>query len=182
MLSADGLPSYRDALGEVKLRNAGVRLLLQRVPGEEGAFIWKVSNATVAQLPELYQEYRYSAYVEWLFELLPEVTIFGIQLFKWAATLSGTLLATPVVLLLAWWLARLVVKPDAPIFPQVKRFLMGPVAVLILLIVFVSILQYLRTRGNRTENQSVTDGSDCGVCVGAVVRGGPSRGTPTAGF
>ena len=133
--SEDSLPAYRDELGTVELRKGPVQLYLQHVPGEQGECIWKVSNATVARLPELYELYRYSAYVEWLFQNLPEASFLGIQLFKWVAAFSMAGLAAPFVLFLAWWIARLIVKPDRPIHRRVRRFLMGPVSALILVLV-----------------------------------------------
>ncbi len=132
-MDADGLPSYRDEMGEVELNGGTTRLLLQRVPDDGDRFVWKVSNATIAILDDLYQEYRYNPLVEWLFENVPEVSFLGLELFKWVAALLTPLAATPVVLLVAWWFARMLVKPSLPMHDQMRRFLMGPVTVLCLI-------------------------------------------------
>jgi MscS family membrane protein len=131
----DGQPSYRDLLVTLETSDRPVRILLQRVPGDDGERIWKFSNATIAELDILYEEYRYTAYVEWLAEILPEISFLGIGLFKWAALASMLALVAPMVLLLAWWLARLMVAPDRPMHPPVRRFLLGPVSVVVLIIV-----------------------------------------------
>lgn len=47
-------PDYRDELGRVMTRDGPVSLLPQRVSSRDGAFIWKVSNATVGRLPDLH--------------------------------------------------------------------------------------------------------------------------------
>ena len=50
-LPGDGLPTYRDALSNIVLDSGPITLLLQRVPREDGVFIWKISNASVALIP-----------------------------------------------------------------------------------------------------------------------------------
>lgn len=130
--SNDGLPSYRDQLAEISFDGNTQLLYLQRVPADNDTFVWKVSNATIAKLPDYYEEYRYSPYVEWLFEALPDVRILGVHLFKWVTVLSITLASAPFVLLLAWWLTRLFIKPERPLYQQVRRFLMGPCSALVL--------------------------------------------------
>lgn len=62
----DGLPSYRDSVGHIKVGGQTIHILLQLMPREDGIFIWKFSNATVAQIPGLYQEYGYG-YLENIF-------------------------------------------------------------------------------------------------------------------
>ena len=44
----DSLPAYRDSIGIVRSGDREVRLLLQRVPRDDGVRIWKISNATVS--------------------------------------------------------------------------------------------------------------------------------------
>ena len=153
--AADGLPNFRDELGVITSRDGKLQLLLQRVPGDtEGSPVWKVSNATLAKLPELYDEYRYDAYVEYLYRHLPHISILGIELFKWAAALAVTLGSAPFVLLLCWLLARIIVKPDRPMHAKVRRFLLRPVAVFIVLMILDLILRDL---GIGLEAQKITN-------------------------
>jgi MscS family membrane protein len=130
----DGLPSYRDELARVETATGEIQILLQRIPAPEGEFIWKFSNATIARLPELYAEYRYSPYVEWLSQHIPDVELLGVELFKWVTTLSAALLAYPFVLLITWWIARTITRPDSEFRQPVRRFLMVPVAALIIML------------------------------------------------
>ena len=49
----DGLPSYRDQLGSVVLEDEVVPIYLQRVPNAAGEQVWKISNATIARVPDM---------------------------------------------------------------------------------------------------------------------------------
>lgn len=75
----DGLPSYRDQIGEIEVSNGVVPVYVQRVPGENGGKVWRVSNATVAQIPVLWQEHGFSEHALWLADNLPSFTLFGMQ-------------------------------------------------------------------------------------------------------
>ena len=50
------LPAYRDLLGEIELSTGPVPIYLQRVPDGKGGHQWKFSNATVARIPEMWDE------------------------------------------------------------------------------------------------------------------------------
>ena len=54
-------------------------LLMQRVPGDEDLQIWKVSNATVARVADLYKEYGYGPLVEAFAKAIPDGRILGIE-------------------------------------------------------------------------------------------------------
>jgi MscS family membrane protein len=111
--AADGLPSYRDELAKVKTDAGEISILLQRVPAADGEFVWKVSNATIARMPQLYAEYRYAPYTEWLSQNLPEVEWLGVELFKWVGALSVAAAAYPFILLATWWIARTISHPGS---------------------------------------------------------------------
>lgn len=49
----DDLPSYREALGELHYGDKTFVVYLQLVPDGMGGQDWKISNATVAQIPEM---------------------------------------------------------------------------------------------------------------------------------
>jgi MscS family membrane protein len=86
----DGLPTYRDPLDTLSTSRGDVELWLQHVPSDvhEGMLIWKVSNRSVARLPELYDEFRFSPPLEYLRTTLPDVRLLGVQLFKWVWSLA----------------------------------------------------------------------------------------------
>ena len=77
----DGLPTYRDRLGVVVLSEGEVPILLQRVPDGEGGRTWKISNRTVKRIPEMWQELGFHDYAAYLFNVLPDFTLFG--MFNW---------------------------------------------------------------------------------------------------
>ncbi len=139
----DGLPSYRDLLQELPTAQRPVKVLLQRVPDGEGGRIWKFSNATMAELDVLYDEYRYHPAVEWLYDRLPDVSFLSIELFKWVTALSSMALAAPFVLLLNWWLSRILIAPDKPLHKRLRQFLLGPVTVFVVLMVGNQVLENL---------------------------------------
>ncbi|MCZ6778275.1 MAG: hypothetical protein O7F16_04835, partial [Acidobacteria bacterium] len=61
----DGLPSYRDRVGTIHTEEGPVEVLLQRVPRGDGVSIWKISSATVARIPALYDEFSYGPLEGW---------------------------------------------------------------------------------------------------------------------
>ncbi len=131
----DNLPSYRELIGTVPTTQGTSQLLMQRVPGaRDGEFIWKVSNATLRDLQLLFDTYRYSAYTEWFFENAPDGRFLGVELFKWGAGLGLTLALAPVLLLMLWWLSRILIKPPRPLHEKLRKLLLGPVATLILVL------------------------------------------------
>ncbi|MBU2871147.1 mechanosensitive ion channel domain-containing protein [Colwellia sp. E2M01] len=72
----DGLPDYRELLGIIESSNGPVSLYLQRVPAGKGERVWKISNATVANIPELWKEFGYNKHIELIAKYLPEFKVF----------------------------------------------------------------------------------------------------------
>jgi len=92
----DGLPDYRDELGHLVSNDGEQILYMQKVPGLDDNFIWKISNASIAMVPELYDYFSYPDWVESIREHLPEDAGFlGIELFKWVIILGAALIAAP---------------------------------------------------------------------------------------
>jgi MscS family membrane protein len=57
---------------------------MQQVPRGDGERIWKVSNRSVALIPELYDEFSYSKPMETIRKWFPEGASFlGLETFKW---------------------------------------------------------------------------------------------------
>jgi MscS family membrane protein len=120
----DGLPSYRDLLGQIETEKKTYTLLLQRVPRGDGVHIWKISNATVAKIPELYELASYGLFGEFLSGFIPEVDFFGAYLWQWVGAILIMLFAYLVLLPFSWLSLSLVNKKDRS--PQVVSFVRGP--------------------------------------------------------
>ena len=81
----DNLPSYRDLLGTIPLGDGAVPIYLQRVPDGNGNKIWKISNATVKEIPELWEEYGYNATISKLADYLPQFQFLHMQNWQFIA-------------------------------------------------------------------------------------------------
>ncbi len=130
----DGLPDYRDSIGIVMEGEKEVRLLMQRVPRGDGAFIWKVSNATVSHIPQLYEIYGYPEAVEELRRSLPEGSFLGFELFKWVIVLAAALVAYSLVFLLVLAFRRILGNRARPSHQRVFRFLVIPFGIWVVII------------------------------------------------
>jgi MscS family membrane protein len=120
----DGLPSYRDLLGQIETDKKTYNLLLQHVPREDGVKIWKISNATVAKIPELYELAGYGPFGDFLSGIIPEVYLFGAYLWQWIGVIIIWVFAYLVLLPFTWFAVFLINKKEKR--PQVTRFIRGP--------------------------------------------------------
>jgi MscS family membrane protein len=129
--SDDGLPSYRDLLGQIETEKKTYTLFLQRVPRGDGVYIWKISNVTVAKIPELYEHVGYGAIGEEMIKYLPDIELFGAQLWQWVG-LIVLMIAVYLVLLPPTWLASYIInrKPSEK-RTQIIRFIKGPLRFLL---------------------------------------------------
>jgi MscS family membrane protein len=132
----DGLPEYRDELVVIKTDDGDVPLWMQHVARGDGEKIWKLSNRSVALIPELYDEFSYAAWIETIRGWFPEdASIIGLELFKVFIVLVLALLCWPVFHLIAVLLTRLFSSPEKSTYPLLRRVLTGPlVAVAIILV------------------------------------------------
>ena len=94
----DGLPSYRDYVGRIETPEMQVDVLLQRIPRDDGAFIWKFATATVVEIPGLHAKYGSRRLVDHLARLVPAGRFLGMPLWEWV----GLLLMVPAAFLVAW--------------------------------------------------------------------------------
>jgi MscS family membrane protein len=132
--SNDNLPDHRDSIGVVLEEGREIRLLMQTVPRSDGVSIWKISNATVSLIPELYGTYGYAEVVEDLRRALPNVTILGYELFKWVILLAVGILVYGAVFLIALAIRRMLGDPDTPSNRRVFRFFAIPVGIWLVVI------------------------------------------------
>jgi MscS family membrane protein len=140
----DGLPEYRDELGRLSDDGEEQVLLMQRVPGLDGNFIWKISNASIALVPELYDYFSYPEWIESIRTRVPEKTGFlGVELFKWVIILGVTFISLPIFWLLGFVLSRFISKPGQPLHKPVRRLLTWPFPLLAVLYVNSELLKEL---------------------------------------
>jgi MscS family membrane protein len=132
--SNDNLPDYRDSIGVVLDEGKEVRLLMQKVPGLKGGSIWKISNATVSLIPELYDTFGYPEFIEDLRRRLPHGTFLGFELFKWIIVLAAGMLVYGAVFLIALATRRMFRDPNTPSHRRIIRFLMLPFGIWIVVI------------------------------------------------
>lgn len=141
----DGLPTYRDELARIATPEGEVPIWLQKVPRGDGENIWKISNRSVADIPELYDLYSYSRPVERVRAWFPDDLAFlGIEAFKWFILACAALIAWPVFYLFGLLLTRLFSRPGQDTFVHVRRLLTGP---LVLLGIIVTVGLVLRSLG-----------------------------------
>jgi MscS family membrane protein len=91
----DGLPSYRDLLGTVALKDSAVPIYLQRIPDGEGNKVWKVSNATVSKIPELWDELGYHPLAESISAYLPQFEVLDMESWQFVSFI--------IIVLVSWY-------------------------------------------------------------------------------
>jgi len=136
----DGLPSYRDALAKIETSRGLLTIFLQHVPGPGDSSIWKVSNASVAQVPALYEEFGYSRVVEAILQVSPEGSFLGAEYFKWIIALLSGAVGAVGWLAVAGPLSRFVTRRNVENKERVRRFLARPIPAVIFIMLGYSVL------------------------------------------
>jgi MscS family membrane protein len=131
----DGLPSYRDKFAELDFEGDSLILLLQRVPRGDGEFVWKISNKTVAEIPDLYEEFGSGPVEEFLAENLPNISILNVELYKWVIVIGAALIAYPILLILLGFISGMIAKEASPNHDIVRRFFTRPFLWLLIIII-----------------------------------------------
>ena len=83
----DGLPEDLEQFGAVTLSEEVIPVYLQRIEEADGSLVWRVSNATVVRIPDMWDELGYSSFNVWLSQVLPEFYILGMGNFQVAILL-----------------------------------------------------------------------------------------------
>jgi len=111
----DGLPSNLEMVGTIPA-DPEVDILLELLPGVDGAAVWSFSASTVEQIPRLYELYGYGR----LGELLPasffEFRFLEINLTQWIALI----LLVVAAYLLSWLLVQLVHRMVRPLVARTR--------------------------------------------------------------
>lgn len=141
----DDLPDYRDELVVVRSKEGKeYPIWAQRVPRGDGEQIWKISNRTVALIPELYDEFSYPETVERIRQWFPEdMSFLGLEAFKWFILIVSALLAWPVFWFVGWVASRIISSPEKPTYPLWKRALTGPLVLVAILVLLGAIVDGL---------------------------------------
>jgi len=132
----DGLPSYRDRVTTLKTKDGPVDILMQRVPRGDGVFVWKISNATVAIIPALDDEFGYGVIGNKLSEIFPHYIIFDFEV--WQLVMMLGLLITGYVIA---FVTTIVTVKILHVFNRFKKerlekFIVGPLRFLIVILFF----------------------------------------------
>jgi len=153
----DSLPSYRELIGNIKTKQGNINLYLQYIPrSKDKVKIWKISNATVNQIPKLSEEFSYTPLGEWLSKNLPAKIILGVMIWQWCYfVLMFVLLyiaAKAVTLLISYLVNYL--------YPTVNKntllFIKKPLA----LLVAVFLLRNFSSEANQTlATKAVSEGA-----------------------
>jgi len=151
----DELPSYRDALGRIETSHGQISIFLQHIPGPDDAKIWKISNATVAQIPALYDEFGYHKFVEAVHRISPEGSFLGAEYFKWIIAVLSGIAGVLIWLALAWPLSKFVTRRNVENKERVRLFLTRPIPTLI----FAALIYYaLRDLGLGVTASRIAEG------------------------
>jgi MscS family membrane protein len=114
--SNDGLPPNRERLGTIDTKEGKVDILLQLVPRGDGVTIWRIAGVTVAQVPDLYEEFGYGVFERFLPEFFFEIQFLDIALWQWIGLLVLVLLAAVA----SWLLTVVAVRALKPLAARTK--------------------------------------------------------------
>lgn len=130
----DGLPAYRDRIARINTVDGPVDILMQHVPGEDGEKIWKISNRTVAKIPELYAQYGYGEIGDLLSRTFPHYEFFTLQIWQWILLVVIVAIAFAI----SWTVTsfvNLLVRRFTKSTPRIQRFIAKPVRFFILVLI-----------------------------------------------
>lgn len=139
----DGLPSYRDQIGAVFLSTGEVPIYLQRVPDGKGGRIWKLSNATVAEIPAMWDELGYSPTMIEFGNMLPEFRFAGMENWQVMGIVLFFLVAWPVAVIASYLLMRIALLIPNRFPLGIQRFFRGPMRFFLFIIIGKECIDYL---------------------------------------
>ncbi len=132
----DGLPSYRDRITTIKTKAGPVDILMQRLPRDDGVFIWKISNATVALIPQLNKEFGYGFIGNKLSHLFPHYMVYGFEVWQLLMLLGILILAFIASWLVTAAIVQVLRKSNRFNIQRLQKFAVGPLRFLIVVLVF----------------------------------------------
>lgn len=127
----DNLPPGRDRIGRISTEGKAYEILLQRVDRGDGTLIWKFAGPTVADIPELYEQFGYGRleqlFPAWFFD----VSVLGIHVWVWVAVIGISILMYPVAMLIIWLAVQGIRRFHPDLADQITRFFKGPLTILV---------------------------------------------------
>jgi MscS family membrane protein len=127
----DGLPKYRDVLGVIETEEGTFNILLQKVPRKDGVKIWKFSNVTIAEIPELYEYFGYGHLGEVLYSIFPDVEFLGARLWQWVGLVIIMIAAAVIAILITLVASYILRRKATELSVRAARFVEGPIRLLI---------------------------------------------------
>jgi MscS family membrane protein len=141
----DGLPESRDRIGWIAGAKKSFDIVLQRVPREDGVLIWKFAPSTVADIPQLYEEFGFSRLETVLPSWFFDYRIIGIEIVFWAILLLTAVAVLPVAMMITTGLMWVLRRFRADLAPEVERFFAGPIQLLMWVLLGRSAMQMMHT-------------------------------------
>ena len=138
--TGDGLPKGRELVGRIRGAEKTYDILLQRGPREDGVMIWRFAPVTVADIPNLYAEFGYGAFGQYLPQALYDVDFLGYQLRVWVALLLLPVVCYAAAALVTWFVTLFLRNRKTTLASQLSRFATGPLRV-VLAVAFFSALR-----------------------------------------
>ncbi|MBE9567936.1 MAG: mechanosensitive ion channel [Proteobacteria bacterium] len=132
----DGLPSYRDRVTTVKTSVGPVDILMQRVPRGDGVFVWKISNATVAKIPDLDAEFGYGLIGDRLSMIFPSRIVFGFEVWQLVMMLALVLIGYVIAWLVTGIIVKILHRSNRFNKQRLQKFVVGPMRFLIVVLIF----------------------------------------------
>ena len=139
----DGLPSYREQVGSVTISTGEIPIYLQRVPDGQGGRTWKLSNATVEQIPQMWDELGYSPIAIYFADRLPNFEFMGMENWQLLGTVLFFIVAWPLAMLASYILMRLALLiPNR--FPMgIQKFFKGSMRFFLFFVIARVLIGYL---------------------------------------
>jgi MscS family membrane protein len=132
----DGLPRYRDRITTLKTKNGPVDILMQRVPRGDGVFVWKISNATVALIPELDKEFGYGIIGDRLSHIFPHYMIFGFEVWQLIILIVLVLVGYLIAFVVTFVIVNILQRNKRFNKQRLQKFIAGPLRFLIMVLIF----------------------------------------------
>jgi MscS family membrane protein len=140
----DGLPSNRDLIGRIETPEGTVQILMQRVPRGDGVSIWKISSATVNQIPTLWKDFGPGPWVEWAPSVLVNNKVAGLALVGWILIIAVAGLSVAAGFLATWIVLGILRRWRSRFGSLLNRFVTGPFRLMIGVLVFSGVRQQFR--------------------------------------
>ncbi|MBN4063381.1 mechanosensitive ion channel family protein [Cardiobacterium sp. AH-315-I02] len=132
----DGLPSFRDRITTMKTKAGPVDILMQRIPRGDGVFIWKISNATVALIPQLDKEFGYGIIGNKLSHIFPHYIILGFEVWQLVMLTGLVLVGYLIAFLVTFVFVKLLQTSKRFNRQRLQKFIVGPLRFLIMVLIF----------------------------------------------